>query len=199
MKKVLVGSALGLALALTLSISVALADENTAKNVDNGAGSENTAIAGSLDVAVIAQSNEANIGNLVVTDANTGGNTANGNTGGNVLIDADDATANATVVNKANSNVANISCGCETDTNKAVNDHNGAGSENLAAAVSVDIAAILQSNTANVGNAVITGANTGDNKANWNTGGTTTVKTGKATANAKVKTKVNKNKATIGP
>jgi len=192
-------SILGILLALGSTFSIALADENTATNQNNGANSTNTAIVGSVDIAVIAQGNVANITNGVFVSANTGGNTANGNTGGNVLVDTGDAAADVTIVNKANSNVANLSCSCSSDTNIAKNIGNGPLSCNLAAAMSIDAAAVLQGNLAGITNMSGSITNTGGNKANLNTKGTTTIKTGGATASANLKTKVNKNKATIGP
>lgn len=74
---------------------------------------------------------------------------------------------------------------------------NGSASDNN---VSVDIShttSVVQNNTANVTNTVETHSNTGDNTANDNTGGSTTIDTGNATSLVRLDTAANVNQARL--
>lgn len=86
--------------------SVSPSGEITAVNSGNGAGSQNTAV---IDQAVndsTTQSNSARLVNTVNLSANTGNNSASGNTGGDSAISTGDANVIANLVNFVNNNVS---------------------------------------------------------------------------------------------
>ena len=74
---------------------------------------------------------------------------------------------------------------------------NGAGSDNYAQVNQSNTNTVTQSNTANVTNNVTANANTGNNDANFNTGGDVTVHTGAAQTVANVTNTLNSNAAQI--
>jgi hypothetical protein len=57
---------------------------------------------------------------------------------------------------------------------------NGAGADSNVAVQNTNTTTVSQNNTANVTNTVKTNADTGDNKANYNTGGNVGIQTGDA-------------------
>jgi len=77
----------------------------TATNSDNGAGSVNQVAANSDSNNTINQTNNAVINNELNLSANTGGNTANYNTGGDSNIITGDANIIANIVNFVNNNI----------------------------------------------------------------------------------------------
>lgn len=163
----------------------------------NGAGSDNTAAVQSTNTTSVSQSNTANVTNTVKTNADTGDNKANYNTGGNVGIQTGDAKVTANVANDLNKNIASVDCCGASDTNVKISG-NGAKSDNAVALVNSNTNAISQSNNANVKNDVDVDADTGYNKAGGNTGGDVVIKTGDAKVNVDVATVANVNSAKIG-
>jgi hypothetical protein len=75
----------------------------------------------------------------------------------------------------------------------AVNDGNGAGSENNATATSTNTSNTTQNNTANINNTLNLSANTGGNSTSYNTGGDSTINTGNANIIANLVNFVNNN------
>jgi hypothetical protein len=92
----------------------------------NGAKSDNYITADLASITSVAQTNVANVYNDVDADAKTGGNNANFNTGGDVLVYTGDAKVEADVDNSVNFNYADVECGCTWDV-KAKIEGNGAG------------------------------------------------------------------------
>jgi len=74
---------------------------------------------------------------------------------------------------------------------------NGAGSDNNVNVTNNSSTTVSQSNTADVTNKVTTTADTGNNNANFNTGGGVAVDTGKATVNTTVTNTLNSNQASV--
>lgn len=74
---------------------------------------------------------------------------------------------------------------------------NGAFSSNNASVSTNTTTNVVQDNNAYVDNNVHTSTNTGDNTANFNTGGDTSINTGNATARVDLNTQVNKNIAAV--
>lgn len=158
----------------------------------------------------VVQDNTANISNDVDVTANTGGNTASRNTGGDVLVDTGNSEADVTISNTANSNVADVEC-CESGDVDVLISGNGDGSTNK---VDLDVnqyegkgedpgsgTHIYQDNYAKVKNDVDVTANTGDNRASSNTGGDVLVFTGNAKIadeGVKIVNSVNSNSARVG-
>ena len=83
----------------------ALADA-TCTITDNGVLSHNHCTIKTSKKTVRVQINNAKVKNSVTVISNTGGNKANGNTGGNVEVTSGDSSVNVTITNTVNSNSA---------------------------------------------------------------------------------------------
>src|SRR3989344_1604337 len=90
---------------------------------------------------------------------------------------------------------ANCVSGCATSDVQVENATNGADSTNNASASAISSDTTFQSNDATVENSLVLGANSGDNKANFNTGGDSTIQTGNANVSGNVLTFANNNLA----
>ena len=154
------------------------------KIADNGAFSKNQVGLTNVNTNAVNQVNAANVNNTVNNNANSGDNDANLNTGGNVTIDTGLAKAISNVKTVANSNTAVVGGGmgsagiAPTASFRILG--NGAGSQNWITATLVDANTLNQTNAANINNNVNANAESGDNDANFNTGGDVTIKTGAA-------------------
>lgn len=165
----------------------------------NGAGSDNTVGVTQVNTTSVNQTNNANVSNVVTSNANTGNNGANFNTGGNVTVNTGAANVSANVSNNLNSNAATVDC-CANNGGTSVNvSGNGALSNNTVGLTQQNTTAVQQANVANVGNVVAGNANTGGNQAGFNTGGDVVVSTGKASVHTDVSTNANTNWAHVGP
>jgi hypothetical protein len=166
----------------------------------NGSSSNNNIkIEQSRDTTVV-QSNTAVVTNSVSSSATTGGNRANDNTGGDVMIKTGDASTRTTISNELNTNMAHVDCCQEGDLHVRISG-NGSYSDNkvnIGHGSRRDDIQIFQNNAAVVTNAVDTDAKTGGNDAKRNTGGDVTVRTGDASAIVNVSTTANANVATVG-
>ena len=165
--------------------TAAFADTNVTVS-DNGAGSTNNVTVKNKKKVKVRQTNRTAVVNLVGVFQNTGGNSANNNTGdGNVGVDSGNATANVTNNTTTGGNEAVVNpCGCP-DGNTTVNvTGNGADSTNDVLVVNKSKTKVTQTNKTLVINGVLIGQNTGGNDANNNTGGgTVEVNSGNAEAN----------------
>ena len=169
----------------------------------NGSDSDNEVEVEVEQSTTVVQSNNADIYNEVHADADTGGNDAEGNTGGDVKIDTGDAETTVDVKNEANSNVASVDC-CQAGDVDVLIEGNGEGSDNE---VEVEVndswkkdtgISVFQSNVAEIDNKVYADADTGDNEAEDNTGGDVEIKTGSATVGVTLSTSANANSARVG-
>ena len=164
----------------------------------NGDSSSSNAAVNISQNTVVTQNNVANITNNVNADANTGGNDANKNNGGNVTIDTGNANTTVNVTNNANTNVASVDC-CGVANNVSVNISDNAGDTTNNASLNLtNNTTVYQNNDAYVTNNVDADAKTGYNEANKNNGGDVEITTGNATTNVSVNTTANVNSATIG-
>lgn len=168
---------------------------------ENGDNSDNTVNLNTAHQTTVTQWNVANVENDVDVDANTGGNNADRNTGGNVTIstgNADVSDNGVKIVNALNANSASIGSGAGgqgmlslrilgngVDTNNDIN-------LNLAS-----ITTLEQGNLANVENDVDVDADTGNNVASRNTGGDVLIDTGDAKVDVWVETMANFNAAEL--
>ena len=170
--------------------------DNTATNSDTGAKSDNTAVATSNVECSVDQTNQLRIVNEIVVISNSGGNTANNNTGDG-SVDTGNASASVDVTNSGNSNDATVQCS-NTD-NSSSNTNTGANSNNTAVATSARKLKPKQENRARLANGVIRIARTGRNRANGN-GGDGSVTTGGASGNTSVTNDpLNTNTSNVGP
>lgn len=166
----------------------------------NGAFSNNVVNLTSNGTTAVNQNNNAYVNNDVDADADTGDNSAKWNTGGDVTVNTGNATVNTSVSTQANSNWAKISpvAGSGSSTEVALRIlGNGVGSNNFIGATLAKITSVDQSNSAYVNNDVDADADTGDNKAKFNTGGDVTIDTGNAKVTANVDNMVNFNSADV--
>lgn len=164
----------------------------------NGDSSNNSANVSVNNSTNVVQNNVANITNNVDAGAQTGGNTANRNNGGNVTIDTGNANTTVNLTTKANANVASLGC-CNQGNNVSVNISGNAADTNNTAGLGLNNAQdVFQNNVADVLNKVDANSKTGNNDANRNNGGTVAVVTGNADTNVTVHNATNLNAATVG-
>lgn len=185
---VLVNALAPIALANTVTVSGNGAFSNSAVNVSNNS---NT---------VVNQTNDANITNHVDSNASTGGNSSNFNTGGNTTIKTGNATNNVNVTNAANLNQASLSnCGsCNGGATNVTVKGNGAYSDNGVSVNNGNNVLLNQDNRANFNNRIDADSKTGGNDTSYNTGGDSVILTGNAKTNVKVGNLANANVAELG-
>lgn len=154
----------------------------TASNTGNGSGSANTSLASNNTNNTTFQSNDADINNTLILDAQTGNNDASLNTGGNSTIQTGDANVQANVLNVANSNIGggNMWLVIINEAGRwigrifgAPEGSNMAGSEGTEFVVDPETGAVTASNNGN-----------GANSTNQANAGTTTNNTTNQTNNA---------------
>ena len=164
----------------------------------NGSFSDNTVRLNTSSDTTVDQDNYASITNNVDSNASTGGNSADFNTGGDVTIRTGDATNNTEIVNAANLNVATVeSCnGCGGSTDVLISG-NGAFSDNTARVRTDNDVTVRQDNYARIYNDVDADAKTGGNDAGFNTGGDVTIDTGDASTHVGILNMANANYAVV--
>ena len=148
------------------------------------------------------QTNEATLENNLTLSANTGGNQASLNTGGDSSIQTGNAHVEAAVANLVNNNLAgNVLLGIVNIFGNLTGDI-VVPSEALSSLDSSsptvftnlsDFSETFQTNNAQIENNLILEANTGENEANYNTGGASTIESGQATALVQTVNVVNNN------
>ena len=193
-KKFVAGFAAVALLASSFS-GVALAG-TTIEITGNGAESQNTADVSQNSTTEVTQNNDADVTNNVTSNAKTGGNDANLNTGGDVYITTGDASTETIVKNTLNSNSAEVDC-CASGYTDVMISGNGADSNNQANISQRSKTTVDQDNDADVTNNVTSNAKTGYNDARSNTGGDVNINTGKAETYTYVSTMANVNSARI--
>jgi hypothetical protein len=139
----------------------------------NGSRSSNGVFVSNTNTTSLSQVNRTDVSNDVNISNNTGGNRANGNTGGDVSINTGNAEAAVEIHNMAGSNVASIdSCGCASN---GIGDitivGNGSRSDNYVRADSDKLFRLQQRNDSDFDNAVRVNNETGYNRASDNTSG----------------------------
>ncbi len=180
-------------------VPAAFAADTNLSITGNGADSQSGVVVSNSSNNTVTQNNQANFTNNISGSANTGGNDANKNTGGEVNIKTGDASVDASVSNTANQNVANIDC-CAANGNTEIKvSGNGADSQNAVQYGTSNNNAVSQNNDANFDNNVNhLYAKTGNNDADKNTGGDVSVETGDASVKVAVSNWANANSARIG-
>lgn len=139
--------------------------------VDNGAFSDSSVRVKNNHKTVVSQSNDSTIVNRVNSRANSGGNRASFNTGGDSSVDTGNAVSNVGIVVGGSSNTANVeNCDCDEDVNVVVDD-NGAFSDNRVRVSNNSFFGAWQANVSNIFNRVNSRANSGRNSSSFNTGG----------------------------
>lgn len=146
---------------------------------NNGALSTNTVTQSDSQTNTTVQDNTATINNAVNVTSNTGGNTADYNTGGNVGIGTGNSVTGVQINNMANLNQATTSPVSNINPElPAAIQGNGAASANTFSSTNTQDNSVYQTNSAAFNNAVTVDSNTGNNTADFGTNGNTTILTG---------------------
>ncbi|EKD64478.1 MAG: hypothetical protein ACD_50C00377G0004 [uncultured bacterium] len=179
-KKITAGVVGGLFLTSLIAAS-AFAD-TTSEISGNGAGSINSIYIKNKSNCDVSQKNKTTVLTEVVSKANSGGNNANGNTGGDVTIDTGNASSEVLVSVEGGSNEATDPCCCGSNdsSHEALISGNGRHSINSVTLKNKKSSEIKQKNKTEVLTAILSKAKTGKNRANYNTDGSVEVKTGDA-------------------
>lgn len=185
------------ALAVVLNMAAPAFAATSLVITGNGAESVNDVAVQNTHTTNVVQSNDTQIENKIEVKADTGGNDANANTGGNVAIDTGDVLSAVKVKNDVNSNVAQVDGCCGSDVDAKIQG-NGAESVNNVALSQNNNIVVAQLNEADIENDIEVEAETGRNDANANTGGSVQIMTGSALVDVKAKTAGNSNAAVVG-
>lgn len=181
----LAASVAGSAMLLSLFATSVLADSTIS---GNGAGSNNTIVVTNTSNCLVLQGNATLVLASVSAKASTGGNKANGNTGGDVTIDTGDASATSTMtVTGGDNSVTNPCCCMVSPVGPADPTIKGNGKNSVNTIVSTETknSATIQVGITGVAASVKAKAKTGKNKANSNTGkGAVEITTGKGTSSS---------------
>lgn len=202
------------------SVAVCPTGNTSASNTGNGSNSANTADITQDNASNVQLENTAMVGNTLHLEANSGDNRANDNVG-NTTIETGDANVAANVVNAINSNllggalfvidifgnlvgdiilptVAGGDASGSSSGTAVGNAGNGSDSTNTASASQTNTTNLDMNNNAALLNVIDVDANTGNNGASDNTGGSSTIDSGEATVDANVINFANVNAAGVG-
>lgn len=154
----------------------------------NGEGSHNTVTLSNSNTTSVSQSNVMSVSTTVNSSANTGGNQANENTGGDVTVTSGNASSTVGVSVTGGDNSATVTpCGCDPVNPSVSITGNGKDSKNKVKNTNSNTLSVGQAGVLSVGTTVGSKAKTGKNKANGNTGGgSVSVTSGGATSNVGV-------------
>lgn len=173
------------------------------ENVSNGADSKNEAEAEIGRETGLWQTNRAKVRNTVDVDSDTGHNKANYNTSEDGVVSIETGPSDTTIGidNAVNTNQAVVGGdGLMGDGEGLItvrNEGNGAFSDNEAEAEIETETVVVQDNKAKVKNKVDVDADTGHNKAKYNTGGDVGIETGPIDLGVGVGNSVNLNAANV--
>jgi len=185
---------------------------NSISNTGNASDSNNTGTINGLSSDNTFQNNDADVANNMTLSSNSGQNDASYNTGGESFIETGNANVSANALTFVNNNInGNVIFGvvdifgtligdiilpelsvieagtcnlCQQNNVLAANTNNGANSNNNATVNSTINDTTFQTNDANIENNLILSSTTGNNDANYNTGGETYIKTGDSSIDA---------------
>lgn len=185
-------------------------------NEGNGSDSDNSIGLSENSSTTTIQDNVADVGNFMDLDSSTGDNSASKNVGDSTIITGD-ANVTGTLVNYLNTNLAGVQAyefnilddhngdyildfstanclvGCDSGSAYIANLDNGSGSVNEADLTRTTEVETYQTNVADLDNTMILSADSGNNNADNNTGGDSTIETGDANVSANVLNLTNTN------
>ena len=164
----------------------------------NGADSDSTVEVQTEQNTVVSQSNDFSASNDINTNASTGGNSSDRNTGGSASISTGDATTFVGVSNSGNSNEASVDCCAANQDVDVLISGNGAGSDNNVELGNENNVQLFQNNESRIRNEIDNDAKTGHNSADRNTGGDVEITTGNAVALTSILNGGNVNSALVG-
>lgn len=175
----------GSAMLLSLFATSVLADSTIS---GNGNGSDNTIVVTDTSNCLVAQGSATLVLAEVSAKASTGGNKANGNTGGDVTIDTGNASATSKMTVTGGDNTVTNPCCCTTSPAGPADPTitgNGNNSVNTIVSSGTKNSATIQAGITGAAARVKAKAKTGKNKANNNTGsGAVKVTTGNGTSSS---------------
>ncbi len=136
----------------------------------------------------VTQANFTSVDTTATAVSNTGGNNANNNTNGNVAVRSGNASSSVSVgvTGNTNINTQGLPCGCDTSSTSIDITGNEDYSTNFAKVVNVNSATFSQDNITMVGLEGLAVSDTGNNKANYNTGGAVGITSGTSTSGISV-------------
>ena len=177
---------------IALSVVPALADSAT--NDTTGYNSDNFTSVKNINNVSVTNVSDAFISNNITDNANTGGNQANYNTMGGDITTGN-ATTHTKLENLANINTVLIDPGMNAGaTYIAGNSITGAESMNTADILNKNTVKVLNDSTAVLRSMVNSAANTGNNKASYNTDGVGgSILTGQASSTVELENRANDN------
>lgn len=145
----------------------------------NGKDSNNSVVVTSSSNCSVKQKNYTTVELEIASVANSGGNKANSNTGGDVSIDTGKATSEVTVGVTGGSNEATDPCCCQEaiPAQDVTIKGNGDKTTNTAVVTSSKSSKVKQKNSTFLGAAILSKAKSGKNKSNSNTGGSVGITT----------------------
>ncbi len=164
--------------------TAALADSSGVTISGNGADSTNTVILKDHCSNKVIQSNSTTVVTIAAVSANSGGNEAERNTGGNVTINSGSADASLVVGVDGGSNEATAPncCACSQNVGPVTIENNGVDSTNKVVKKQSQHNFVLQRNRTRVFTLAKVKANSGHNEAESNTGTGVEVTSDPATA-----------------
>lgn len=187
------------ALMLNLLAPAVFADTNI-EITGNGANSDNSVSVNNTSNVSVTQTNDLVVGLTINSSASTGGNKANGNTGGDVSIDTGNANSTVGISVQGGSNSAEINgCGCNGATDNVTVSGNGSNTTNNATVKNKKKLSASQGGNTTVGASVNSKTKTGKNKAKNNTGGNVSVTTGNSTSNVSANVTAGDNTLNVTP
>jgi len=161
-------------------------------NTQNGAASSNTGTVLTENSSQTDQNNIASVNSGLNLDSTTGKNNGSYNVGDTSLTTGA-ANTSGTIITAANTNVAGVAV---SEFN--VNDNHTGDiilSTTTAQVIDTNTQGTFQNNDGTVGNSLTLVADSGNNKASYNTGGNSSITTGDANVSANVLTLLNNNLA----
>ncbi|MCX8009003.1 MAG: hypothetical protein N3A54_04875 [Patescibacteria group bacterium] len=181
----------------------------------NGGNSQNDTSVKISDESLTTQQNSAVVNTNLDQNTTTGNNTSSGNVG-DTYIKTGNANVSGTVITSLNTNVDGVviaefniaddhrgdivldfasACvsGCGTQGTSVTTQGNGANSSNTTNIQNTSTDVAFQNNDATIGNTLTLNANSGNNQANYNTGGESVIYTGDANVSANLLTFANNN------
>src|SRR5260221_7940846 len=146
-KKQLLSVVAASAVLLQVAATIAIASTNITIS-GNGEQSNNTTNVATTNTTTVQQSNTAEVTNTVKANAESGDNSASGNTGGNVLVNSGASTVDTHVTNALNSNAAQVNCNCCTGNTDVTVKNNCEKSDNSVGLAQTNSNKLIQQNAA---------------------------------------------------
>lgn len=178
-----IGTSLLTVMLLAFAVTPAAFADTNIVGVGNGAFSDSNTDISKSETTTVDQYRDTQLQNALLSLQNTGGNTANFNTGGSVTIITGDTNAFVGATNSTGSNAANLpDISSQSSSTNAAFAGNGAFSNSNLTANNFSKEQYKQNSANYFQNQLFTTQSTGVNAANFNTGTDVVIVTGDATS-----------------